>query len=170
MDFILHILVVLNALNILATISLMLDHSKITKTHFWMIQRAKIEVFGHFLEFGLLDRLDIAYGDIIKCFSTFGNLTRLRRIIQKSQKSIFQWSKEPINVFLVNRFHFFKGFNVVNSLDADVEPAGPLRYSSQRQLRSGLVLLVGWSFGWSAVFPENRAQDFSDILHECSLL
>ena len=28
-----------------------------------MIQKAKNEVFGHFLEFGLLDRLDIAYCD-----------------------------------------------------------------------------------------------------------
>ena len=26
------------------------DHSKITKIHFWMIQRAKRDVFGHFLE------------------------------------------------------------------------------------------------------------------------
>ena len=34
-----------------------------------MIQRAKKEVFGRFLEFGLLDRLDIAYCDSTKCFS-----------------------------------------------------------------------------------------------------
>ena len=33
-----------------------------------MIQSAKNEVFGHFLEFGLLDRLDIAYFDGTKCF------------------------------------------------------------------------------------------------------
>ena len=78
----------------------MKDHSKSTRMHFWMIQRAKIEVFGHFLEFGLLDRLDIAYGDRIKCFSTFGNLTRSRRIIQKSQKSIFEWSKGQKETFL----------------------------------------------------------------------
>ena len=75
-------------------------HSKVTETHFWMIQRAKIEVFGHFLEFDLLDRLDIVYGDRIKCFSTFGNLTRSRRIIQKSQKSIFEWSKGQKETFL----------------------------------------------------------------------
>ena len=31
---------------------------------------------------------------------------------------------------------------------SDVEPAGFQRYSSQRQLRSGLVLLVGWVVGW----------------------
>ena len=31
-----------------------------------MIQRAKKEVFGHFLDFGLLDRLNIAYFDSAK--------------------------------------------------------------------------------------------------------
>ena len=36
-----------------------------------MIQRAKIEVFGHFLEFGTSEGLDIAYYDSTKCFSTF---------------------------------------------------------------------------------------------------
>ena len=92
MDFILHISIVLNDLNNLATISLMQDHSKITKMHFWMIQRAKMEVFGHFLEFGLLDRL-------AKCFPTFGNITRSWRIIQRSLKCIFEWSKEPKNRF-----------------------------------------------------------------------
>ena len=34
-----------------------------------MIQKVKKEVFGHFLEFGLLDQLDIAYCDSTKCFS-----------------------------------------------------------------------------------------------------
>ena len=67
MDFILHIFIILNGLNNLAMIWLMLDHSKIRKMHFWMIQRAKKEVFGHFLELGLLDRLDIAYCDSTKC-------------------------------------------------------------------------------------------------------
>ena len=73
----------------------MKDHSKITKMHFWMIQRAKKEVFGHFLEFSLLYRLDIAYCDSTKCFTTFGNITRSWRIIQRSQKCIFGWSKRP---------------------------------------------------------------------------
>ena len=76
----------------------MKDHSKIRKMHFWMIQRAKIEVFSHFLEFGLLDRLDIAYCDGTKCFLTFDNSTRLGRIIQKLQKCIFEWCKEPIHL------------------------------------------------------------------------
>ena len=47
-------------------ISLMLDHSKFTKMPFWMIQIAKNEVFGHFLELGASDRLQIAYDDYTK--------------------------------------------------------------------------------------------------------
>ena len=96
----LHILIVLNTRNNLATISLMLDHSKIKKMHFWMIQRAKIEVLGPFLEFGLLYRLYIAYCDDTKCFLTFGNVTKLWKITQKSKKCIFEWSKEPKQRFL----------------------------------------------------------------------
>ena len=61
MDFILHILILLNCLNDLAIISLILDHSKVVEMHFWMIQSAKKEVFGGFLGFGLLDRVGIAY-------------------------------------------------------------------------------------------------------------
>ena len=34
--------------------------------HFWMIQKAKKEGFGHFLEFGPSDQLDIAYFDNTK--------------------------------------------------------------------------------------------------------
>ena len=61
MDFILHILILLNCLNDLAIISLILDHSKVVEMHFWKIQSAKKEVFGGFLGFGLLDRVGIAY-------------------------------------------------------------------------------------------------------------
>ena len=78
----------------------MKDHSKITEMHFWMIQRAKIEVFGHFLDFGLLDRLDTAYCDSTKCFPTFGKVTRSWKIIQNSQKCFFEWSKGPKKRFL----------------------------------------------------------------------
>ena len=86
--------------NFLQCYQVMKDHSKITKMHFWMIQTPKKEVFGHFLEFGLLDRLDIAYCERIKCFPTFGNVTRSWRIIQRSQKCIFEWSKRPKKRFL----------------------------------------------------------------------
>ena len=75
----------------------MKDHSKFSKMLFWMIQGAKKEVFGHFLVFGLFD---IAYCDITKCLPTSGNITRSWRIIQRSQKCIFEWSKEPKNTFL----------------------------------------------------------------------
>ena len=63
--------------------------------HFWMIHRAKTEGFDHFLEFALLDRLDIAYCDSTKCVLTFGNVTRSWRIIQTSRKCIIEWSKGP---------------------------------------------------------------------------
>ena len=82
----------------------MKDHSNVTKMHFWMIQRAKKEVFGHFRDFGLLDRLGIAYCDGIKCFSGFGNLTRSWTIIQKSQKCFWMIQgakKEVFGHFLV---------------------------------------------------------------------
>ena len=73
----------------------MKEHSKVPKKHSWMIQNAKKEVFGHFLDLGLLDWLDIAYYDRTKCGSTVGNTTRSWRIIQKRHKSIFEWSEVP---------------------------------------------------------------------------
>ena len=72
MDLILHNWIVLNVLNNLVTISHMLDHSKTTKNHFWMIQIAKNEVFGHVLEFGLSGQLDIALSDRNKHSKIFG--------------------------------------------------------------------------------------------------
>ena len=45
------------------------DPAKFTKMQFWMIQRPKNEVFRRSLEFGLLERLDIAYCDSAKCLS-----------------------------------------------------------------------------------------------------
>ena len=78
----------------------MKDHSKIIKMLFWMIQKPKKGFFGYFLEFGLLDRLDIAYCERTKCFPTFGNVTRSQRIIQRSQKCVFEWSKRPKKRFL----------------------------------------------------------------------
>ena len=65
----------------------------------WSKEPKKV-VFGHFLEFGLLDRVDIAYCDSTKCFPTFGNITRSWRIIQKAQYCIFERSKEPKKRFL----------------------------------------------------------------------
>ena len=39
------------------------DHSKTSETEFWMIQRAKNEVFGQILRLSVLDRLYTAYYD-----------------------------------------------------------------------------------------------------------
>ena len=78
----------------------MLNHSKTIRMHFWMIQRAKNELFGHFLEFGLSDPFDIAYCDNTKSISTFGNLASSWRVIQKSQNKIFEHPKERKSSFL----------------------------------------------------------------------
>ena len=56
--------------------------------------------FSHFFEFGTSDGLDIVYYDRIKCFPAFDNITRSWRIIQMSQKCIFEWSKEPKKRFV----------------------------------------------------------------------
>ena len=46
--------------------------------------------FGHFLDFGTSDGLNIAYYDGTKYFPSFDNITRSLRIIQMSQKCIFE--------------------------------------------------------------------------------
>ena len=78
-----------------------------------MIQRAKKEVFGHFLEFGTSDGLDTVYYDSLKCFPAFDNITRSWRIIQMSQKCIFEWSNEPKKEV----FGHFLDFGLLNPLD-----------------------------------------------------
>ena len=80
-DFKLHILIILNDADKWAVATAMLDHSKITKMPFWMIVRAKNEVFEHFLEFGQLDRLDIVYHERNICFTTLVSITRSGTII-----------------------------------------------------------------------------------------
>ena len=50
---------------------------------------------------------------------------------------------------------------------ADVEAlAQRPGYSSQRQLRLDLELLVGLSVGWLTLFLNNRSKDFLDIWHK----
>ena len=96
-NLILHILIRLNGLNNLALISLMLDYSKITKMHFWMIQRAKIEFFGPFLEFGLLDRLDIAY-----CAMKMSRTWRCQKVwMSRSQEVLKSRSDRQVTVWQV---------------------------------------------------------------------
>ena len=55
------------------------DHEGSFKCHknaFLNDPKSQKDVLGHFLEFGLLDRLDIAYCDSTKCFPILGNVTR----------------------------------------------------------------------------------------------
>ena len=57
-----------------------------------MIQTAKKEVLGHFQEFGLLNRLDIAYCDRTQCFPAFGNFELLKTnfwMIQRAKIEVF---------------------------------------------------------------------------------
>ena len=56
-------------------------------------QKGKKEVLGHFLEFGLWDRLDIAYCDFTLYSLTFDKITRSCWITRKSEKCIFGWFK-----------------------------------------------------------------------------
>ena len=78
-----------------------------------MIQRAKTEVFKQFLDFGLLDRLDIPNSSTTKSITTFCNITRSRKMIQKSRKSSFEWSKVPKKGFSAH----YLGFNLLDRLD-----------------------------------------------------
>ena len=80
-----------------------------------MTQRAKNEVFGHFLEFGWLDPLDIAYCDMTNVVPTSENVTRSRKIIQKSQQTSLNDPKSKKEVFgislrLVNRMEVILNF------------------------------------------------------------
>ena len=93
------------SLNFRQQYQVMMDHSKVSRKHFWMIQTAKIEVFSRYLELGLLVGHDIACCDSNKCSWAFGN---------DSNSSCF------------------KDWRWAHGLPC---------YSSQRQLRLGLVLL-----------------------------
>ena len=54
-----------------------------------MIQRAENEVFGHFLEFGLLDRFDIAYFDDTEMFLNFWQRYQVEKDHSKVTKMHF---------------------------------------------------------------------------------
>ena len=76
-DLILHIVIVLNVFQLSA---ILLGHEEACKDHkniFLNDPKSQKEVFGHFLDFSLLDQLDIAYSDSIKCFPTFHNCSDL---------------------------------------------------------------------------------------------
>ena len=71
----------------------MLDHTKFTKMPFWMIQIAKDEVFGHFLELGASYRLQIAYYDYTNWSWQVGYHIAHAGSFKNHKKCLFEWSK-----------------------------------------------------------------------------
>ena len=96
-DLILHILIELNVFEHSATLP---GHDGSCKSHKNAFLNDPMCLKRGFLDLGLLDRLEFAYYDRTKCFPTFGNTIRSWRTIQKTQKSIFEWSKVPKKRFL----------------------------------------------------------------------
>jgi len=73
-DLILHIVIVLHVFQLSATLPGHEGSFKDHKNAFLNDPKSqKKEFFDHFLEFGLLDRLDIGYCDSTKCFPILGN-------------------------------------------------------------------------------------------------
>ena len=60
---------------------------------FLIDSKGQKKVFVHFKDFGQLDRVHIAYCDNEYCFLASCSATRSLGFIQKSQNSIFNWSK-----------------------------------------------------------------------------
>ena len=56
---------------------------------------AKNEIFGHFLEFRTLGRLDIEFNDITKCFLTFGYGIRSCTINKVCMNTMLYIKREP---------------------------------------------------------------------------
>ena len=94
-----------------------------------MILSAEKEVLGCLLYFGLLDQLDIA-----NCASVSGILSK-GLYICSAQFVVFVTGVVPL-LLLCSSVLFS---------DVEVVPLG--RYSSQRQLRSGFLLLGSWLVG-----------------------
>ena len=91
-----------------------------------MIQNAEKEVLGCLLYFGLLDQLDIA-----NCASVSGILSK-GLYICSAQFVVFVTGVVPLLLLCSSVLYS----------DVEVVPLG--RYSSQRQLRSGFLFMVGW--------------------------
>ena len=69
-------MLILNAFRLLAILPGHEGSFKDHKNIFLNDPKSEKGVLDHFLEFALLDRLDIAYCDSTKCVLTFGNVTR----------------------------------------------------------------------------------------------
>ena len=95
------------------------DHSKITKIHFWMIQRAKRDVFGHFLESGHFYLLDIEYFDRTKCFPISAALPGHERSFKNLENAFFSCKMTCFDQFgaifssLVQRIDFIYLISIV---------------------------------------------------------
>ena len=82
------------------------------KMPFWMIQSAKKEFFGRFLDLGLLDRLDIAYYDWTKRFPTFTTLLACYGSFKGSKRENVSFSLFP----LFSLFSLFSLFTFLSFL------------------------------------------------------
>ena len=160
-------------------------HSKVPRKHFWMMLSAKNEAFGHYLEFGLLDWLDIAYDDRIMCFPPFGNTTRSWMIVQNPQKCVFKWYVQNWFLALIDlklfktcltwgiTFQifklsiFFRDFSSFQKFWSLTFWSGASRFTTLQfstSVERQLVLLVSWV----VIFLKNGSKDFFDFLHEVS--
>ena len=78
-----------------------------------MLKRAKNAIFGHFMYFGALNRSHITYCDGTQFVLSFGKVARSWRIVQKSDKSISEWSKLPKMRFLAFKLTLVCWINLI---------------------------------------------------------
>ena len=86
---------------------------KSEKMPFWIIQIAKNEVFGHFLELGASDRLQIAYFDYAKWSWQVGCHIGHAGSLKNHKICLFGWSKMPKKGF----FDHFLELGLLDRLD-----------------------------------------------------
>ena len=99
-DLILHIVIVLSVFQHMATLPGHEGSFKKPRNAFLNDPKSPKRGFWPFSWVWSVESIDVAYCDSNKCFPTFGNVIRSCRIIQGSQKCIFEWSKEPKKRFL----------------------------------------------------------------------
>ena len=103
----------LNDLDKWALIPPILDHSKITKMPFWMIQRAKNEVFGRFLKFGLLDWLSPILVQTISLSTLYSWLVLCNPSqVQRSPLFVFCWFLSRRSWKICHFFNFGHSFQL----------------------------------------------------------
>ena len=178
----------------------MKDHSKITKIYFWMIQRAKrrflaiswILVCWINLILHILIVLNVFQPFTIaliykKGVSWLGNRSLMIMIgivipTRAKNDSFGQWSycawctgwtcwqgerEWRYCWYRWDRMTCCRCWHGVRCWRWATGPEARLQFSTSVEVR---LRIVSSLVSYSPVFPENRAQDFSDFLHECSLL